>query len=86
MIMNMYVPHVIHFKDFLYYDDINEFLKRPYKIKESKGKLEQLIEYYEKESDNVFPILPTIMQSKIILKRYGSLFHYHEKNYRLSGD
>ena len=32
MIVNIETPHVIHFKDYLYYDDINEFLKRPYMI------------------------------------------------------
>jgi hypothetical protein len=50
MIVNIAAPHVIQFKDYLYYDDINEFLKRPYKTKESKRKMEDLIEYYEKGS------------------------------------
>jgi len=35
MIVNIETPHVILFKDFLYYDDINEFLKRPYNKEES---------------------------------------------------
>ena len=39
VLVNIEAPHVIQFKDYLYYDDINEFLKRPYRTKEAKGKL-----------------------------------------------
>ena len=39
MIVNIEIPHVILFKDYLYYDDINEFLKRPYETKESYKKI-----------------------------------------------
>jgi len=56
MIVNIDTPHVILFKDYLYYDDINEFFKRPYSEGESKAKMKQLIDFYKKE-DNVFPNL-----------------------------
>jgi len=39
MIVNIETSHVILFKDYLYYDDINEFFKRPYKTEESKSKM-----------------------------------------------
>ncbi len=85
MIVNIATPHVILFKDYLYYDDINEFLKRPYKTQESKHKMKDLIEYYEKDSANVFPTLSTIVQSKIMMKRYANMYVYHDKNMKLSG-
>ena len=39
MIVNIEIPHVILFKDYLYYDDVNEFLKRSYSTKDSTAKL-----------------------------------------------
>ncbi len=54
MIVNIETPEVIQFKDYLYYDDINEFLKKPYKRQASIQKMKQLIDYYQKDEGMLF--------------------------------
>lgn len=85
MIVNVETPEVIQFKDYLYYDDINEFLKRPYAEWEAKTKLKSLAEYFDGYKDLRIPCLTTIDQRKIMNKRNGRLLHYHEKNQNLQG-
>lgn len=69
------------FKDFLYYDDINEFFKRPYETHESEAKMALLIEYYQKE-DNVFPNLCKLDQNKVMKKRYRNIYKYYDRKER----
>jgi hypothetical protein len=41
--------HVVSiFKDYLILDDINEFLKRPYTLAETKSRLPKLCTFYDK--------------------------------------
>ena len=61
VLVNIEAPHVIQFKDYLYYDDINEFLKRPYETGEAKDKIRQLIDYYTEEA-RARPNLPSLAQ------------------------
>ena len=80
VLVNIEAPHVIQFKDYLYYDDINEFLKRPYKTGEAKDKMAGLIEYYTSEANPNLPSLAQVDQGKIIMKRYMRLLHPHYKS------
>ena len=66
---NAFVPHVITFKDYLYYDDDREFMKRFYRSNESPERLDTLTEYYANNYQQVLPNLCVHEQNKIILKR-----------------
>ena len=54
LIYNEQTHLVSIFKDYLINDDINEFLKRRYNVKEATSRLPKLCEFYEKYSQ-VFP-------------------------------
>lgn len=61
--------HVVSiFKDYLILDDINEFLKRPYKREtESHVRLPKLCEFYQKYSQ-VFPNFVSLPESKYMFR------------------
>ena len=60
--------HVVSiFKDYLILDDINEFLKRPYTIAETKARLPKLCGFYDKYSQ-VFPNYVILQESKYMFK------------------
>lgn len=47
--------HVVSvFKDYLIYDDFSEYLKRGYRLHESKDRLPRIFQFYEKYS-RVYP-------------------------------
>ena len=43
---NVNTSHVILFKDYLFYDDINEYLKRPYAYDEVPPRINILTDFY----------------------------------------
>ena len=60
--------HVVSiFKDYLILDDINEFLKRPYTLKETNSRLPKLCAFYDKYSQ-VFPNYVVLPESKYMFK------------------
>lgn len=69
ILANAFVPHVITFKDYLYYDDDREFLKRYYQRQEFSGKLHILSDFYDQNFHQMLPNLCIHEQNKIVLKR-----------------
>lgn len=60
--------HIVSaFKDYLIYDDVSEFLKRYYKVSETKSRLPKIFEFYEKYS-KVFPNYVVLTESKYMFK------------------
>ena len=60
--------HIVSiFKDYLILDDVSEFLKRPYGLEESVGRLPKIYEFYEKFS-KVFPNYVNLTESKYMFK------------------
>lgn len=60
--------HVVSvFKDYLIYDDVSEFLKRPYTYNEVKARLPKIFDFYEKYS-KVFPNFVTLPENKYMFK------------------
>ena len=60
--------HIVSiFKDYLIYDDTNEFLKRFYSIKESKPRMPKIVDYYE-QSTKMFPNYINLPESKFMFK------------------
>jgi len=55
------------FKDYLIYDDVSEFLKRPYTGEEAKARLPKIFDFYEKYS-KVFPNYVVLPESKFMFK------------------
>ena len=55
------------FKDYLIFDDLSEFLKRPYEIDESFERLPKICEFYEKYS-KVFPNYVNLPENKFMYK------------------
>lgn len=55
------------FKDYLIYDDVSEFLKRPYTAQEALARLPKIFEFYEKYS-KVFPNYVVIPENKYMFK------------------
>ena len=55
------------FKDYLIYDDVSEFLKRPYTLNETLSRLPKIFEFYEKYS-KVFPNYIGIPENKYMFK------------------
>ena len=55
------------FKDYLIFDDVSEFLKRPYECSESVDRLPRIIEFYEKYS-KVFPNYVNLPENKFMFK------------------
>lgn len=46
ILANLSLPHVILFKDYLFYDDDSEYLKRYYKVPEVPPRLNLLTDFY----------------------------------------
>lgn len=67
IIYNEKLHIVSEFKEWLIYDDQNEFLKRFYNNKESVGKLTNLFEFYEANS-KIFPNYCILPESKYLFK------------------
>ena len=60
--------HIVSiFKDYLIYDDVSEFLKRPYTAIEAKQRLPKIFEFYDKYS-RVFPNYVILPESKYMFK------------------
>jgi hypothetical protein len=55
------------FKDYLIFDDTSEFLKRYYKVKETRNRLPKIYEFYSSYS-KIFPNYITISEAKYIYK------------------
>lgn len=66
------------FKDFLIYDDLNEFLKRKYESHEINERLNKIYDFYEKYS-KVFP-------NYICLKESDYMFKNIERKQRVIDD
>lgn len=64
---NEKVQVVSVFKDYLIYDDLTEFLKRPYSLSESPQRLVKIFEFYENYSQ-VFPNYISIPEKKFMYK------------------
>lgn len=52
---NMHMSHVVNFKEFLFMDDDNEYLKRFYSQEESEGRVQQLTSFYQEMFPGVRP-------------------------------
>lgn len=55
------------FKDYLIYDDLTEFLKRPYTYPESIIRLSKIFEFYESYSE-VFPNYIVLPEKRFMYK------------------
>lgn len=70
ILANVSSPHVILFKDYLYFDDdSNEYLKRYYRNDEITPRVKALTEFYENSYKPTRPNLSIIDANKIINKR-----------------
>lgn len=58
---------VCKFKDCLIMDDTSEFLKRFYQVDESKGRLPQILDFYETYS-KVFPNYIVLQEKKYMFQ------------------
>ena len=67
LIFNINSRKVSHFKDFLLYDDPNEFLRRFYNREESDIRLKYYISFYE-ENNKFFPNYYSLPESKYLYK------------------
>lgn len=66
------------YKDFLYYDDESEYLKRYYRLDESFPRIQNLSKFYSNTSEGLAkPNLAVHEQNKIILKRNNKLHKYY---------
>lgn len=75
--------HVVSiFKDYLILDDINEFLKRPYTLPETKTRLPKLCTFYDKYSQ-VFPNYVTLPESKYMFKNIQRKQKLIDEQYQL---
>lgn len=75
--------HVVSiFKDYLILDDINEFLKRPYTLQETKARLPKLCTFYDKYSQ-VFPNYVTLPESKYMFKNIQRKQKLIDEQYQL---
>jgi hypothetical protein len=70
------------FKDYLIYDDTSEFLKRFYKVQESKSRLMKIFEFYDSYS-KIFPNYTVMTEAKYIYKniqrKQKMIDHLHRK-------
>lgn len=68
------LPHVVAYKDYLYYDDETEYLKRYYKRNEVKPRMENIADFYFTLTEGMTrPTFPLHEQNPIILKRNDRL-------------
>ena len=67
------MPQVILFKDYLFYDDDNEYLKRYYKIDEIQPRVSILTDFYQNSYKETRPNLIITDCNKIISKRAEKL-------------
>ena len=67
IIYNERSHYVEAFKEYLIYEDINEFLKRFYPLNESKKKLSKILVFYEKYS-KIYANYTTLPESKYMYK------------------
>ena len=71
LIADIALPHVILYKDFLYFDDDDEFLKRYYTFQEACPRINSLSKFYFEAEGNIYkPNLVVHDQHKLMLKRY----------------
>ena len=71
LIADIALPHVILYKDYLYFDDDDEFLKRYYTFQEACPRIDSLSKFYFEAEGNIYkPNLVVHDQHKIMLKRY----------------
>jgi len=78
ILANLSLPHVILYKDFLYYDDDSEYLKRYYRTDEVPPRLHNLSKFYSNTAEGLTkPNLAVHEQNKIILKRNNKLHKYY---------
>ena len=87
IIANLSLPHVILYKDFLYYDDDGEYLKRSYRLDEVIPRIENLSKFYNNTAEGLTrPNLAVHEQNKIILKRNNKLHKYYLNKLENFGD
>ena len=67
IIYNQRSHYVESFKEYLIFEDINEFLKRFYPLNESKKKLSKILVFYEKYS-KIYANYTTLPESKYMYK------------------
>lgn len=67
ILKNEKVPFVTLYKDYIYYDDESEYLKRYYSMLESERKLQYILQLYETE---LKPSLILHIQNTILAQRY----------------
>lgn len=78
ILANLSLPHVILYKDYLYYDDENEYLKRYYRTDEIPPRMQNLSKFYNQTSEGLTkPNIAVHEQNKIILKRNNKLHKYY---------
>ncbi len=69
ILANMTLPHVILYKEFIYEDHENEYLKRYYQRHEVPMKVEALTSFYHHSFKETRPNLCLLEQHKILQKR-----------------
>ena len=73
ILANLSLSHVIFFKDLLYCDEENEYLKRYYKLQETFPRIKLLTEFYVYSFKETRPNLCIINSASIIIKRNNKI-------------
>lgn len=74
ILADLAIPHVILYKDYLYYDDEEEYLRRFYRLDETIARIPNLSKFYENVGGTMNkPNLAVHDQHGIILKRNNKL-------------
>lgn len=80
------VPHVIMFKDYLYYDDEREFLRRCYSTSDFSNRIEGLANMQQDIGFTMRPTLIAQKQSNIIMRRNLQLQKLYINKISAEGD
>ena len=89
IIYNEKTHYVELFKEFLIFEDLNEFLKRFYKLKESSSRIPNICEYYENYTlyapiyySNDYEITKTMVKYTKRKKKYLEYIEEHEDDFK----
>lgn len=69
LLSNAPIPHVAHFKEYLFIDDCNEYLKRYYHHNEQSDRIDQLSEFYTTSLPNPQPTHYSLDFAVLMIKR-----------------
>lgn len=71
ILINKLKSHVVKFKDYLFYDDDSEFLKRFYRKYEVGKKLQTIKNFYSKSYHKPYPNLFLVKSHSIMIKYFS---------------